>query len=114
MYIHIKNNILNCVDLQLHVLTVLRTKIMLICYDCHAMSIIIILFTITFPPVQIQYVTNLHFDSEQIFTDTPANISFRISKHYLFSLETVFMKFPNAKKMIIIEEDLLVSPDFFR
>lgn len=38
----------------------------------------------------------------------------RISQHYKASLTATFNIFPNAKYAIIIEEDLDVSPDFFR
>ncbi|XP_018025964.2 protein O-linked-mannose beta-1,2-N-acetylglucosaminyltransferase 1 [Hyalella azteca] len=38
---------------------------------------------------------------------------FRISRHYIFSLEGAFSKFPEAQRVIIMEEDLLASPDFF-
>ncbi|KAG7159970.1 O-linked-mannose beta-1-2-N-acetylglucosaminyltransferase 1-like 25 [Homarus americanus] len=39
--------------------------------------------------------------------------SARISHHYRFSLHALFNSFPNASKAIVLEEDLLVSPDFF-
>jgi len=38
----------------------------------------------------------------------------RISQHYKASLTATFNIFPNAKYAIIVEEDLDVSPDFFR
>ncbi|XP_023721134.1 protein O-linked-mannose beta-1,2-N-acetylglucosaminyltransferase 1 isoform X3 [Cryptotermes secundus] len=38
----------------------------------------------------------------------------RISQHYKASLTATFNIFPNAKYVIIVEEDLDVSPDFFR
>ncbi|PNF43589.1 hypothetical protein B7P43_G03206, partial [Cryptotermes secundus] len=37
----------------------------------------------------------------------------RISQHYKASLTATFNIFPNAKYVIIVEEDLDVSPDFF-
>lgn len=38
----------------------------------------------------------------------------RISQHYKASLTATFNIFPDAKYAIIVEEDLDVSPDFFR
>jgi beta-1,2-N-acetylglucosaminyltransferase len=38
----------------------------------------------------------------------------RISQHYKASLTGTVNIFPNAKYVIIVEEDLDVSPDFFR
>ena len=57
------------------------------------------------------YIVNDGSTIEFMLPDSP---SFRISKHYIFSLEETFKRFPNADKAIIVEEDLLVSPDFFR
>lgn len=37
----------------------------------------------------------------------------RIAKHYKYSLTSVFNKYPNANSLIIIEDDLLFSPDFY-
>mmetsp|Transcript_6505 Transcript_6505/g.9747 ORF Transcript_6505/g.9747 Transcript_6505/m.9747 type:complete len:580 (-) Transcript_6505:202-1941(-) len=37
----------------------------------------------------------------------------RIALHYKFSLTSMFDRFPNAKAIIIIEDDLLFSPDFY-
>ena len=37
----------------------------------------------------------------------------RIAKHYKFSLSAVFDKFPLAPAIIIVEDDLLFSPDFY-
>ncbi|XP_042860084.1 protein O-linked-mannose beta-1,2-N-acetylglucosaminyltransferase 1-like [Penaeus japonicus] len=37
----------------------------------------------------------------------------RISAHFRFALHTLFTTFPRASKAIILEEDLLVAPDFF-
>ncbi|CAL4168059.1 unnamed protein product, partial [Meganyctiphanes norvegica] len=39
--------------------------------------------------------------------------SARISNHYHFALTTVLTRFTNAPKVIILEEDLFVAPDFF-
>lgn len=38
----------------------------------------------------------------------------RISQHYKASLTATFSLFPKAKYAIVLEEDLDVSPDFFR
>ena len=38
----------------------------------------------------------------------------RISQHYKASLTAVFNKHPDAKYAIVVEEDLDVSPDFFK
>lgn len=40
--------------------------------------------------------------------------SARISQHFKSSLGGIFTLFPDADKAIILEEDLDVSPDFFR
>ncbi|XP_070000408.1 protein O-linked-mannose beta-1,2-N-acetylglucosaminyltransferase 1, partial [Penaeus vannamei] len=37
----------------------------------------------------------------------------RISAHFRFALHTLFEEFPRANKAIIVEEDLLLAPDFF-
>eukprot|EP01038_Epipyxis_sp_PR26KG_P012777 gene12777-17130_t len=37
----------------------------------------------------------------------------RIAKHYKYSLTSAFDKFPRSKSIIIIEDDLLFSPDFY-
>lgn len=37
----------------------------------------------------------------------------RIAKHYKFSLTAVFDRFPDAPAVIIVEDDLLFSPDFY-
>ncbi|KAK7078239.1 Protein O-linked-mannose beta-1,2-N-acetylglucosaminyltransferase 1, partial [Halocaridina rubra] len=41
------------------------------------------------------------------------NQSSRISDHYRFSITQAFSHFPKASKAILLEEDLLVAPDFF-
>lgn len=38
----------------------------------------------------------------------------RVSQHYKASIRSTFKHFPNAKYVIMLEEDLDVSPDFFR
>jgi beta-1,2-N-acetylglucosaminyltransferase len=38
----------------------------------------------------------------------------RISQHYKASLTAVFNLFPSARYVIVVEEDLDVSPDFFK
>ncbi|XP_023720981.1 protein O-linked-mannose beta-1,2-N-acetylglucosaminyltransferase 1 isoform X3 [Cryptotermes secundus] len=46
---------------------------------------------------------------------TPIGIkNARISQYYKASLTATFNIFPNTKYVIIVEEDLDVSPDFFR
>lgn len=37
----------------------------------------------------------------------------RIAEHYKFSLSSMFERYPNANAIIIIEDDLLFSPDFY-
>ncbi|KAK4287117.1 hypothetical protein Pmani_039808 [Petrolisthes manimaculis] len=37
----------------------------------------------------------------------------RISRHYRYALHSVFLAFPQASRAIVLEEDLLVAPDFF-
>ncbi|KAK3865366.1 hypothetical protein Pcinc_029025 [Petrolisthes cinctipes] len=37
----------------------------------------------------------------------------RISHHYRYALHSVFLAFPQASRAIVLEEDLLVAPDFF-
>lgn len=38
----------------------------------------------------------------------------RVSQHYKASIASTFKRFPNSKYIIILEEDLDISPDFFR
>ena len=37
----------------------------------------------------------------------------RIARHYKFSLSTVFDRYKDAQAVIVIEDDLLFSPDFY-
>ena len=37
----------------------------------------------------------------------------RIARHYKFSLSTVFDRYQDSKAVIVIEDDLLFSPDFY-
>uniref|UniRef100_A0A6A7FUW0 Alpha-1,3-mannosyl-glycoprotein 2-beta-N-acetylglucosaminyltransferase n=2 Tax=Hirondellea gigas TaxID=1518452 RepID=A0A6A7FUW0_9CRUS len=52
-----------------------------------------------------------------VIHERPANkgkdVGLRISTHYLFSLKEVFRIFPDTTNAIVLEEDLLISPDFF-
>nr|XP_045582810.1 protein O-linked-mannose beta-1,2-N-acetylglucosaminyltransferase 1-like isoform X2 [Procambarus clarkii] len=41
------------------------------------------------------------------------SIGAKISDHYRHALTVAFRRFPNASKVILMEEDLLASPDFF-
>jgi len=51
----------------------------------------------------------------QSIQHTPLGIkNARISQHYKASLTATFNLYPDAQYAIIIEEDLDVSPDFFR
>jgi len=38
----------------------------------------------------------------------------RIARHYKFSISAAFQKFPNAPAIIVVEDDLLFSPDFYQ
>lgn len=42
------------------------------------------------------------------------SVGARISDQYRHGLSRVFERFPNASKAILLEEDLIVAPDFFR
>ncbi|KAF2367929.1 Glycosyl transferase family 13 [Trinorchestia longiramus] len=62
--------------------------------------------------LEISYVQN-----SQTVEDFPEDVrnssGYKISQHYIFSLEHVFERFPDSKKVIVMEEDLLASPDMF-
>nr|XP_027230406.1 protein O-linked-mannose beta-1,2-N-acetylglucosaminyltransferase 1-like [Penaeus vannamei] len=42
-----------------------------------------------------------------------SNVTVRIQRHYKFSFTSAFETFPWTRKVIVLEEDLRVSPDFF-
>ncbi|XP_042887690.1 protein O-linked-mannose beta-1,2-N-acetylglucosaminyltransferase 1-like [Penaeus japonicus] len=42
-----------------------------------------------------------------------SNVTIRIQRHYKFAFDSAFHTFPWARKVIVLEEDLRVSPDFF-
>lgn len=64
-------------------------------------------------PEVVELLELLQVPYEEDLVEVDSQIEGKIAEHYRKALEAAFSRFPEAPKAILLEEDLLVAPDFF-
>ncbi|XP_037796305.1 protein O-linked-mannose beta-1,2-N-acetylglucosaminyltransferase 1-like [Penaeus monodon] len=64
-------------------------------------------------PEVVELLDLLQVPYEENLIDVDIKIEGKIAEHYRMALDAAFSRFPEAPKAILLEEDLLVAPDFF-